>query len=430
MIRLFLTLAILIMPFVTSLSLEFIRVVVGGVELEFWRIWLGMVPGALALVGVLIAGAAFVRAVYDLANWQEGLQYAWRLLFGGAPLSTSELSGTVPANFSPYPFIVVKEGRIDERHESSLLARWGGPGTVTVFNDSAVVLERFGRYVRVAGPGSVFLERFERVREVLDLRPQERTEMASAITKDGLYVRSEVQVRFQLARPTAQLTPSTPHVPYPVYKWALMRAAQCHAWRVHLDQDVEGEFRWPERVMGNVGSSLRAIVADYSLDELLEPYEMDRDPRQEISQKLHHQLNASARNFGAEVLDVRMTALEPTREEIKRERIASWQAPRRRDARTEIAKGEAKVIRELGEARAYAHLEIVNALARAFQEISEQDLEVASDFVMMRIVNTLREIWKQPNGAFISSQALHTLQYLEERAHLQHALPEKDEDLE
>jgi hypothetical protein len=388
-----------------------------------------MVPGVLALAGVLVANGAFVRDVYDLANLQEGLQYAWRLLFGNAPISIFQLLGVAPREIA-YPFIIVKEGGIDERHEDSLLARLGGPGTVTIFNDSAVVLERFGRFVRVAGPGGIFLERFERIREVLDLRPQERTETATAITKDGLHVRSKVQVRFQLARPSAQITPSSPNVPYPVYKWALIRAAQCHARWMHMDDHRERQFRWPERVMGNVGSSLRAIVADYRLDELLEPYEIDRDPRQEISRKLHQQLNASARNFGAEVLDIRMTALEPVRAEIKEERIASWQAPRRHDAQTEIAKGEAKTIRDLGEARAYAHREIVNDLARAFQEIPEQNADVAADFVVMRFINTLREIWKQPNGAFVSSQALQTLQYLEDRVLRRDLLPKKDEKLD
>jgi regulator of protease activity HflC (stomatin/prohibitin superfamily) len=293
---------------------------------------------------------------------------------------------------------------------------------VFVFNDSAVFLERFGRFTRVAGPGRVFLRRFERIREVLDLRPQERSSVAKALTKDGIPVQTQIQVRFQLARPPASLVAPHPDVPHPVYEWALSRAGRCHLRSVNVDSGEEQVAHWPERASG-VGGKMRALVAEYRLDELLEPYEPGRDPRREISQRLYQKLKEGARSFGAQILEVRMGALEPTLEEVKSERIASWQATWASEARRVKARGEAQAIRERGLARAYAQMEVILTLTREFQELIEHDMALSAEFIALRFIEALRHAWTQVGGMRMSADAVRTLDYLQRVVRRDYALP-------
>jgi len=381
LVRYGLLLAVLGAVVTSSLALEYVRLLVGmataltgEATTNVWRWLAGMVPGLLGLAAVLGVSADFVRDVYGIRD-----------------------------------------------DEDTLLARLGGPGNVTIFNDSAVFLERFGRFTRVAGPGKVFLRRFERIREVMDLRPQERNSVAKAVTKDGIPVDAEVQVRFQLARPPASLVAPTPDVPHPVYEWALVRAGQCHSRSVDPDSGDGNVSYWADQV--GVGGTMRTLVARRRLDELLEPCEPERDPHREISEQIHQAANDSARGVGAQVLEVRIGALEPTSEEVKEERIASWQTAWKTRAWKEEAMGRAEAIREQGLARAYAQMEIILALTREFQELIEHDMTLSAEFVALRFIEALRQAWTRPGGMTMSAEAVRMLDYLQRMVKRDYTLP-------
>lgn len=422
-VRFWLFVAAVMAVVTSSLALEYVRLLAGGAPISNWRWLAGTLPGLFGLAAVLGVSTAFVRDVYGIRDWRFALGYVRLLLFGRAPLSLFDLKPS-DTPLAPYPFMTVRQGKIDEKHDDTLLARLGGPGNAIVFNDSAVVLERFGRFIRVAGPGQVFLRRFERIREILDLRPQERSSVAKALTKDGIPVQAEVQVRFQLARPPASLVRPEPDVPHPVYKWALIHAGQSHLRAVNVDSGEESIARWPERASG-VGGTMRALIAEYRLDELLEPYEPGRDPRREIARRLYQKLKDGARNFGAQILEVRMGAWEPTLEEVRKERISSWQAIWKSEAQKEKAKGEAEKIRQDGLARAYAQMEIILALTREFQELIERNMMLSAEFVALRFIEALRRTWTSPGGMALSVEAVRTLNYLQRMAKRDYTLPQQ-----
>lgn len=393
----------ILMVMVSGLVLEHVRLIAGGgTVVRTWRWTAGMLPGLLALAAVLGIAANFVQTVHGIRDPGSALRYVWLLVFGRAPGSVFDLQPS-PNPVAPYPSITVQHGRIAEKDEDTLLARLGGPGTVTIYNDSAVFLERFGRFTRVAGPGKVFLQRFERIHEVLDLRPQERTHTVTAMTKDGIPVQAEVQVRYQLARPPASLVVPTPDVPHPVYEWALVRAGRCHSRTVKPDTGDESISCWAQKVGAG---ALGGLVAQRRLDELMEPHEPDLTPHREISEKLHQAADNSARNVGAEVVEVRVGALEPRLEEVKEERIASWQTAWTSRARKEEAKGEAEAIREKGLARAYAQMEIILNLAWEFQDAVDREVALPAEIIILRFMEALRQTWSQPGTGSVSSQVL------------------------
>ena len=395
----------------SSVALEVVRLWAGGKSISPWRCLGGILPGLLGLFAVLGVSVAFVSAVYEMPDWRHAFGYAWLLLFGRAPLSLFDLKPSA-APFAPYPSITVQQGQIGEEHVSKPLTRFGGPGNVIIFSDSGALLERWGRFSRVAGPGIIFLQRFERVRETFDLRPQERKDTMSALTKDGIPVRSDVQVRLQIARPSASQNPSTPDIPHPVYKWALEQAGRCHLHVVNVDTGSESVSRWSERASGT-GGTMRALIARYWLDQLLEPHEPERDPHREISQDLLEKTQKSARDYGAQVLEVRMGTPEPTSDVVKKERIVSWQAVWKSRVRAEEAKGVAEAIRERGLAHAYAQMEIILALTREFQELVDRDMAMSAEFVALRFIEALRQTWTRPGGMLMSSEAIRTLKYLQ-----------------
>ncbi len=419
-------LAGLLTIFLSSLTLEYIRHLAAQTPIRLGRVILGMVPGVLGLVAMICVSVAFVREVYGIYRSREAFRYVWLLLFGRAPQALLELLkrwinrqlaslGLPRWRIKPvsYPHLTVHEGQIDQKYQGTLMADLGGPGIVVIFSDSAVVLERFGRFIRFAGPGTIFLRRFERIREVLDLRPQERTAQVRALTKEGLPVETEVQVRFQLARDRNKPFPPPPGTLSPVYRWAWSRASQCHRRVVNLDDGSEREDGWPNRVMGNVGSTLRALLADIELDGLIEPQNTDLDPRQDLIVEYKEKLDDAARNFGAEILDVRMGPIKPALPQIEKKRIANWRAIQKVESQIEEAHGEAEAIRERGLARAYAQMEIILSLTREFQEALEKDVALPAEFISLRFIEALRLAWSQPGGAFISSEALRTLDRLQ-----------------
>jgi hypothetical protein len=187
-----------------------------------------------------------------------------------------------------------------------------------------------------------------------------------------------------------------------VYKWALVRAGQCHKCVVNKEKNEKAVPSWAEQV--GVGGAMRTLVAGYRLDELLEPFEPGRDPRREISGSLQRAANNSARNIGAEVLEVRMGPLEPTLEEVTQERISSWQAAWASRARKEEAKGEAEAIRQRGLARAYAQMEIILSLAREFQDTLDRKVAPPAEIVILRFMEALRQTWPHPQPDSVSTQ--------------------------
>jgi hypothetical protein len=80
-----------------------------------------MIPAITALVGVLIAGAAFVKDVYELDSLRLGLHYVTASLFG-----------------MDYPRLVIDGGqKVIAEGETNLLDAIGGPGSAICGNQPA-----------------------------------------------------------------------------------------------------------------------------------------------------------------------------------------------------------------------------------------------------------------------------------------------------
>jgi hypothetical protein len=360
----------------------------------------GALPGLIALLGVLVMAGQFTRAVFGLESWWASFRYAFLCMFG-------------PPGPFPYPFAIITEGGVRERDREKALAhrQLGGPGRLVVFNDSAVVLERYGQITRIEGPGMVFLDRFERIREIIDLRPQVKTlpaEQVIVATRDGILLGTEVTIRFQIKRAPAV---SSPGVPYPVAPETLMAAARAHGVRIGPGPGQRMISNWRDRVVRNMDSTLRDIVAGKTLDELFQPMDAYEDPREAIRREMLVQLSNSSAGFGAEVLDVMLGPFKPISPAVERQRLATWQATRQAEDRVKTACGEAETILTYGAAYAYAQLEMISAIDQGFRELVVGGDKLTSHFVALRFIEMLRRTAKSPD-AILPEESSETLEFL------------------
>ena len=355
---------------------------------------LGALPGLLAWGGLLQIFTRFMGKVYKIKNSRQALEYTFLSVFG--PL------------FFRYPFIFIQEGRVDPKSQGLPQGDPEGPGgpcLYIVFNDSAVVLEHGGRRIGVVGPKVYTANRFEKVYQVLDLRPQTRTVEASVITRDGIPVKAKIGATFRICwrgEPTAKF-------PYPADPDALLRAA--------AGQDVfsfgqeKKERSWADRVGANLDVILRTIVARYRLDELLEPRDPGISPRSDLERVLRVELRKMAANYGAEILEVRLEPFEFDIDfPIKQQWMDTWRTFWEGQAHIREAQAEASAIRIREMAHAYAQLEMIAAVTREFQGTPDTK-SIPMDLITLRFVEVISKMASNPESAiYLPHEALQTLE--------------------
>ena len=368
-------------------------------DLNLIRIVAGIIPGIIAAVTAMLMAGIFVKTVFGLHSWWDGFRYATMCVFGRPwPLR--------------YPFAIINEGKIRERDRHKFIAdrRLGGPGRLNIHNDSAVVLERYGRISGIEGPGIVFVERFEHIREILDLRPQTKTEAGAQIcTKDGINIKTDITVRFQIKADGFTL-----ETPYPANEAALEKAARAEMLRI-IGRGAPTRLAWKDRVVGVLSSTLREIVAGKTLDELFEPTDLNKDPRDEISRELLSQLRTQAAANGVDILDVILGPFSPVSPSVEQQRRAAWLATRLAEDRLEEARGEAGALLARKTAYAYAQLEMMQTIDRGFQRLARRDEKLPATFIALNFLETLRRMASSPGlGPFLPLETMRTLDSLNE----------------
>ena len=115
---------------------------------------------------------------------------------------------------SSYNSINIKDGRVAKAHLNSPIARIGGPGLVKVHLENAALFEKADRAPLVVGPSqhNAVLDRFDRLRAVIDLRDQVVDLNVHGRTKDGIHVSAQgVHVVYSVLRGRKEPNLKQPH---------------------------------------------------------------------------------------------------------------------------------------------------------------------------------------------------------------------------
>jgi len=406
----------IILTNLVSLTLELIP----GVVLNFLPVF-----AALAVIPWL--ASRFIRTLYDTKDVQEAHGALHHNVFGMT---------------APAPLLIVKEGDVDVG-AGSLLDRIGGRGFLIVYNDTALVLERGGRLTRVVGPCLGFLDRFERIWEVIDLRPQRWVLTDNAMTKEGIPISCEADITFkiddrfldqwgkvQTKQPVKaksqtatdeeiaqELEKAGIGKPLPYTDEAVFNAATSIWVRIRQPDHKEQLRKWTGQVViSGVEGTLRNILARYRLDWLLQPPQPgQKPPRDEIREQLEQKLQAAfppGNKVGARILGVNLGKIDVKDERISTQWIDAWQSVWEQKAVESLAEGEAELAR-LQAAQVQAQAEMVLALTEAIRPLVTSEEERSSYELAARFVETLWWMSYSPGTrAFLPPDVLRTLDEL------------------
>lgn len=251
-----------------------------------------------------------------------------------------------------------------------------GPGICLVDSNSAVALQREdmpkppAMPVRMAGPGIVFTNAKERLRDkdVLDLRKQTRSAPnVLGLTREGIEVAANISVTFRLERLPDSLQTERNQPAYSFNPDSAFRAVYGRA--VGATEPVG----WTELPMVVAKETYREIISRETLDHLFRPMSPSGDdPLAEFRDTFKAQVvaNPMLKERGIEVLGTRIS-LNPSHGEqvkgVEDQRIRNWLMEwKRREAET-LAGGELQAGRIMRRARIEAQYEWVSKLTQIMQ---------------------------------------------------------------
>ena len=395
-------------------------------------------PVIIALIVIPWLASHFIHTLYHTKDVKEAGQFLLRNTLGMTELR---------------PLILVKEGRVFVGG-GSLCDRVGGRGLLIVYNDNAVVIERGGQLVEVKGPSLSFLKPFERIWEVVDLRPQRWPLTVNAMTKEGIPISCEGIITFkiddrfvdedgrvQVKSPVEQkpqfnangdidkeiaeeLKKAGIGKPLPYTEEAVLNAATCVWMRIHQPDHKEQLRKWTGRVIiSGTEGTLRNILANYRLDWLLQsPQPGHVYPREEIRQQLEQKLKNSfsvGNGVGAKILGVEIGEIKVrdfkdvgVPDKVYTQWVEAWQAGWEQRALEDKVEGEAELAR-LQAAQIQAQAEMALTLTEAIRPLVSNEDEVSSYQLAMRFIETLRWMAYDPfKQMFMPPEIMRTLDEL------------------
>jgi hypothetical protein len=350
-------------------------------------------------------------------------------------------------------FIVVREGKVvvpvSKEKRSKAKEPIEGPwvyGRSAILTDSTsvIVMKTETGISRVIGPGSIAESRSEsgviftfyteQVDSVIDLRPQMRTEMIEAQTRDGILVKVRVTAFFTLkgtkARRSIDMTPAKPH-PF-TWRQASVREAFHNKRIEYVDGKPEQiqQTQWSDRVMQIAIAELRQLIARHSLDYLTAPLLADRHPRFELRRELlgivQQRLDASniiqeqpntsdelKRGSGIEVRFIAVSLIWPPPPVVE-QRIEAWKKEWLKKETEVMGRAKAQALITKEQARATAQGELTARINDALQAAKASGT-TSSDLVALRFLEVMDKMAKDPTTrALLTLDSLSMLNRLRE----------------
>lgn len=347
-------------------------------EMFHWRVLRHLLPVVLGWVLAQRAAVGLVHVLYDMPTSAAAGDFLRRLQAGG------QLS------CDPIDVSVLK---LDTERRKSVLLRVGGPGAVKIASGEVAVTELNGRFQRVLGSGKHSLLRFETIRAMLDLRPQERTVTAvPLVTKDGLPLKADVHLVFRIS---TGREPATPAKPYPYDEEAVRSAA--YAQTIGADNRVQGWDTLPERLAQGI---LIQLIRGYRLDELKHLPAEETERMQTVRQNLERELRRILLDRGIDLQSVAISPLElpdPVTQQYEQNWKIEWEMQRA----LQEADGKAAALEEMELARAEAEITMVQAIVEGVQRARQEGRPAEiSEIMALRLIEALEQMAHQSQSVY------------------------------
>ena len=356
----------------------------------------------LALLALLPLGLAywafarFVRALYQV-DLKDGFAFLRHRLFGRP-------------GFRPYA--TIENGKLIIGDKT--LQNIGGPASIVLKQDSAIVLEQSGRLTRVVkGPQFVKLEPFEKIWAIVDLHLHRWDFKVNAVTLDGIPVAYNVALKFRIGHVPEEYKQAAHDDIPPVGELPPVEVSEDDIFRAALNTWIRDAWRsepdrlmiWIKRVViGATEGTMRAILARYKLDDLI-----DVDARRDIRKELVQRLIPSLENSGVVLQEVALQDIEFKEGEVLQLWASRWRT--RRDL--EVKKAEAEGLADQARIREKARNEVRRELFKQTLDILKnyqgQDPDAFAHYAVISFAEMLHRT--SPN-VFLRQDVTETLERL------------------
>ena len=339
------------------------------------------------MIGSIIisrAAATYLRSVYQLPQDLKLGPIIQNRLYG-LPLVPPPLSW-----FLMGTFIILREANLEEDHWARLI---GGPAKLIVNDGIAVYLESVDLTAmqltsKVVGPGTTSLERYERIKEVIDLKPQMKTDIVRPWTKDGIRIKltlmAECQINASLEAQAAAKDPDH-FLRFPFDEEAVRRAVEHMTVKVDPKTGELYEASWLEGAWGTITGEINKYVSCHSLDELfLAPVAPIINKNaysgmiaqllsEKFSTAMLGQINSALAQNGVKALNIQVTKVEFP-EDVLALRIKYWESEKKILSARKDSKAEADSIRVREQAFAIAQRNMLETITQKLEKIDPENL--------------------------------------------------------
>lgn len=316
----------------------------------------------------------FVKTIHNRPEEKKLLSLIQRRLLGVPPLPPPL------STLWKYPFVTIKEPHdLKEDH----WVRWlGGPATLVIYDGVALYLERGNQFSRVVGPGKPpmpFLDRYETVKAVVDLRPQVKEGETHPWTKDGIQVDVKIRMECQIDA-SEEARQATHNLVHPFDPVAVKQAVEYTAVKYDKEKKELYESDWLDGVWGQVTGYISRHISSHSIDEIalseIEDIGQSKGNLQtfKLAQNHLNKINAdlAARHTGSKVLSIQITLGAP--KDVEDYRVKYWEAERKKASAFHLSKAEADGIRLREEARARTERDMLNAITERLKDVNPDNL--------------------------------------------------------
>jgi hypothetical protein len=298
---------------------------------------------------------------------------------------------------------------------------------------SAAVLDRFGHFTRAVGVGGTFLEPFERVVGVVDLRRQLRATTSQVYTRDGIPVEYEVELEFRiigddgalrvpLGRPSgierffARFTAPRTHQPLPHYVFS-PEAVRLAVYPLPVLESGD-QARWSDLIVRQGMAEIDAVIANRRFDDICLPAEpagaeprLERSVRRRVQREAAAAAEAMLARAGVKLLGLRFSSFKfdvPEAQGILDQHFENWQAYWDNQLRLALAEGTTGAIEAEGAARAEAQVPKLTPFLRFLDNIAMSPAG-RDAMPMLRAIEAMERMALDPRAGRFMPQEVYAL---------------------
>jgi hypothetical protein len=264
-----------------------------------------MLPALLGIMFVLWRANGFLNRAFGLPNHLDSLPHVTAMMFG-----------TQSAMLS------VSQGKLEPDVSTRASQIIGGPAWLTIAEGNAALLEHGAGFSRIVGTGIHLLRPHERVRGVVDLRPQQRRVKKKTLTADGISIILDIDLIFQISEGFIEGDALQPPIPPPLGpidslrrqlglaipdyvtgSVPLTRFSREAVRRVVYETAITN-LDWTQTFASNCAEGLANQLLKVRLDQLIAFRDSDHFSLNPISEEVSKIAQQTAASAGIDLLDI------------------------------------------------------------------------------------------------------------------------------